>query len=234
MNTTAISTQDLAKKKAGYKAAEYIKDGMTIGLGTGSTVAYMMTRLKERITDEGLSVFGVTTSIQTTMRAVNLGIPLIGLEQVEKIDLTVDGADQIDPELRLIKGRGAAHVRERIIADASARLIIVADPSKICPHLTGPIPIEIIPFSLSHVICRLMELDGTVTVREGVKKDGPVISDNGNIVLDFFPDDIPDPSGMETTINMIPGVVSCGIFTEFTDKTTVIIGEQDGPRIIGS
>jgi ribose 5-phosphate isomerase A len=233
MSNISLSPQDQAKREAGYKAAEYIVNGMTIGLGTGSTVAYMMTRLKERITEEGLSICGVPTSIQTTMRAMALGIPLVGLEQVEKIDIAIDGADQLDPELRLIKGRGAAHVRERIIADASERLIIVADPSKICHQLTGPVPIEIIPFSMSHVIRRLSDLGGTVIVREGVKKDGPVISDNGNIILDYTPPAIPDPEGLETTINMIPGVVSCGIFTEFTKKTTVIIGEKNGPRIIG-
>lgn len=233
MNTSGLSPQEQAKKRAGYKAADYITNGMTVGLGTGSTVAFTMARLKERMTEEGLSIVGVPTSIQTTMRAGALGIPLIGLEQAEKIDITIDGADQIDPDLRLIKGRGAAHVRERIIADASTRLIIVADPSKICSHLAGPIPIELIPFSLSHVIRRLYELGGTVAVREGVKKDGPVISDNGNIILDYTPVSIPDPTALETAINMIPGVVSCGLFSEFTTKTTVIIGEETGPRIIG-
>lgn len=230
--STGLSPQEQAKKRAGYKAAEYITSGMTVGLGTGSTVAFTMARIQERMKNEGLSLVGVPTSIQTTLRATALGIPLISLEQAEHIDVTIDGADQIDPALRLIKGRGAAHVRERILADASARLIIVADPSKLCSHLTGPIPIECIPFSLSHVIRRLTALGGVVTIRDGVKKDGPVISDNGNIVLDYMPVSIPDPASLERAINNIPGVVSCGLFTEFVSKTTVIVGEEQGPRII--
>lgn len=231
--STGLSPQDQAKQRAGYKAAEFISSGMTVGLGTGSTVAFTMARIQERMKNEGLSLVGVPTSIQTTLRATALGIPLIGPEQAEHIDVTIDGADQIDPQLRLIKGRGAAHVRERILADASSRLIIVADPSKLCSHLTGPIPIEIIPFSLNHVIRRLTALGGVVTIRDGVKKDGPVISDNGNIILDYMPVSISDPASLEMEINNIPGVVSCGLFTEFVGKTTVIVGEEQGPRIIG-
>jgi ribose 5-phosphate isomerase A len=233
MSNTELSLQDKAKQRAGFKAAEYISNGMIVGLGTGSTVAFTMARLKERISAERLSIYGVSTSLQTMMRAGALGIPLVGLEQVQTIDITIDGADQIDSELRLIKGRGAAHVRERIIADASKRIIIVADPSKLCADLTGPIPIEIVPFSLPHVLNRLNQMGGTIQVREGVKKDGPVISDNGNIILDYQPITILDPMQLETVINMIPGVVCCGIFAEFTHKTTVIIGEENGPRIIG-
>lgn len=227
-----LSPQEKAKQRAGLKAAEYVTDGMVVGLGTGSTVAFTMARLKERISQKEITIFGVPTSIQTMMRAGELGIPIIGPEQAKTIDLTIDGADQIDPQFCLIKGRGAAHVRERIIADASTRLIIVADPSKLCTKLTGPIPIEIIPFALSQVIKHLTQMGGAVVVREGVKKDGPVFSDNGNIILDYKPLVIPDPMQMEIAINMIPGVVSCGIFAEFTKKTTVIIGEETGPRIL--
>ena len=232
MNTTKLSPQELAKQRAGHTAAEYVLNGMTIGLGTGSTVAFTMTRIKERIHNEGLNITGVPTSIQTMIRAAELGIPLTGLEQAEKIDLTIDGADQIDTDLNLIKGRGAAHVRERILADASTRLIIVADPSKLCSVLTGPIPIEIIPFALHHVIKSLTEKGGKPVIREGVRKDGPVISDNGNIILDYHPDTPYEPIHLETEINMIPGVVSCGLFAEFTHKTLIIIGEKEGPRII--
>lgn len=227
-----LSPQELAKQRAGSKAAELVRDGMTIGLGTGSTVAFTMARLKDRIRDEGLTIQGIPTSIQTMIRAGELGIPIIGLEQAEKIDLTIDGADQIDTELRLIKGRGAAHVRERILADISIRLIIVADPSKLCKELTGPVPVEVIPFALFHVLKCLKQMGGEPIVREGVKKDGPVISDNGNIILDYSPAISYNPLELETAINNIPGVVSCGIFAEFGTKTTVIIGEEEGPRII--
>ncbi len=220
------------KENAGFRAAEYVKDGMTVGLGTGSTVAYTMDRLAEKIKG-GLRIIGVPTSIQTAMKARERGIPLASLDDVTEIDLTIDGADQIDPSLRLIKGRGAAQVRERCVADASNRLIIVADASKLCDQLTGPVPVEVIPFALGHVIRRLETMGGSVVVRDGVKKDGPVLSDNGNIILDYHSGPINDPQGLETEINNIPGVVGCGIMAEFSNMMTVIIGENDDCRILG-
>jgi ribose 5-phosphate isomerase A len=226
--------KDNAKRTAGIKAAEYIRAGMIVGLGTGSTVAYTMEKLAERIKSEGLSIKGVPTSVQTALKARSYGIPLISADEFENIDITIDGADQIDRNLCLIKGRGAAHVRERIIADASKELIIVADTSKLCDELSGPVPIEVIPFALGHVMSRLKQMGGNPEIREGVKKDGPVFSDNGNIIIDYKPGTISDPVQLETTINNIPGVVSCGIFTEFTKKTIVIIGSETGPKIIRS
>lgn len=220
------------KENAGNKAAEYISDNMIVGLGTGSTVAFTMDQIAARIKD-GLRIIGVPTSIQTAMKARDRGIPLASLDDVSRIDMTIDGADQIDPNLCLIKGRGAAQVRERCVADASDRLIIVADQSKLCNQLSGPVPVEVIPFALGHAIKRLEKLGGSVVIRDGVKKDGPVISDNGNLILDYHCGPISDPYGLETSINNIPGVVSCGIFAEFTAVTTVIIGESEGCRIIG-
>jgi ribose 5-phosphate isomerase A len=219
------------KENAGYKAAEYIKDGMTVGLGTGSTVGFTLDRLAERI-QSGLRITGVPTSVQTAIKARERGIPLVSLDDVSEIDVTIDGADQIDPALRLIKGRGAAQVRERCVADASARLIIVADESKLCDQLTGPVPIEVIPFALGLVMRKLEKTGGNAVVREGVKKDGPVISDNGNIILDYHTGPVSDPLEMEVFINNIPGVVGCGIFAEYGKRTTVIVGEKDGCRII--
>jgi len=221
------------KENAGYRAAEYVRDGMIVGLGTGSTVAYTMDRLAERI-KSGLQITGVPTSIQTAMKARERGIPLASLDDVSRIDITIDGADQIDPSLRLIKGRGAAQVRERCVADASGRLIIVADTTKLCDQLSGPVPVEVIPFALGHVIRRLEGMGGSVVVREGVKKDGPVLSDNGNIILDYHSGPIDNPQVLEAEINNIPGVVGCGIMAEFSEIMTVIIGECDDCRILGN
>jgi ribose 5-phosphate isomerase A len=221
-----------AKENAGCTAVDYIKDGMVVGLGTGSTVAYTMDQLAVLI-KEGLHITGVPTSVQTAMKARERGIQLASLDDVPWIDVTIDGADQIDPSLRLIKGRGAAQVRERCVADASDRLIIVADESKLCDQLTGPVPVEVIPYALGHVTRRLTSYGGSVVVRDGVKKDGPVFSDNGNIILDYHSGPIADPEGMESFINNIPGVVGCGIMTEFAPITTVIIGEPDKCRILG-
>ncbi|MFH0966717.1 MAG: ribose-5-phosphate isomerase RpiA [Methanobacteriota archaeon] len=220
------------KKNAGCMAADFIHDGMVVGLGTGSTVAYTMDQLATAILD-GLCIMGVPTSIQTAMKARERGIPLASLDDVTRIDVTVDGADQIDPALRLIKGRGAAQVRERCVADASDRLIIVADDSKLCNQLSGPVPIEVIPFALGHVVRRLNAYGGSVVIREGVKKDGPVLSDNGNIILDYHTGPIADPQETESYINNIPGVVGCGIMAEFSSIMTVIVGESDGCRILG-
>lgn len=222
---------DIGKRSAGFAAADYVKNGMIVGLGTGSTVAYAMERLADLVSD-GLQIQGVPTSIQTALRARLLGIPLISLDAYDRIDLTIDGADQIDPLLRLIKGRGAAHVRERIIADGSSLLVIVADPSKLCDRLSGPVPLEVIPFALNHVMNRLSLMGGRPMIREGVKKDGPVFSDNGNIVIDYYPPDIEDPLEMQMTLNNLPGVVGCGIFAEYSDKTHVIVGEAAGSRIL--
>jgi ribose 5-phosphate isomerase A len=219
------------KENAGCRAAEYVSDGMIVGLGTGSTVAYTMDQLAQQI-KEGLRITGVPTSIQTAMKARDRGIPLVSLDDVTRIDITIDGADQIDPSLRLIKGRGAAQVRERCVADASDRLIIVADSSKLCDQLSGPVPVEVIPFALGHVVRRLELMGGSVQIREGVKKDGPVLSDNGNIVLDYHSGPIKNPEEMESYINNIPGVVGCGIMAEFATIMTVIVGEKDDCRIL--
>ena len=220
------------KENAGRKAIDYIKDGMVIGLGTGSTVAYTMDHLAVLI-KEGLQITGVPTSIQTAMKARERGIQLASLDDVPWIDVTIDGADQIDPEFRLIKGRGAAQVRERCVADASDRVIIVADESKLFNQLTGPVPVEVIPFALGHVIRRFEAYGGSVVVRDGVKKDGPVFSDNGNIIVDYHTGPIADPLEMESFINNVPGVVGCGIMAEFSSIITVIVGEPDGCRILG-
>ncbi len=221
-----------AKQRAGCYAADLVMDGMVVGLGTGSTVAFTMDRLAERIRD-GLQIIGIPTSLQTGMKARARGIPLAGLDDVSRIDITIDGADQVDPMFNLIKGRGAAHLRERCIADASDRLVIVIDDSKMCDRLTGPVPLEVVPFAVSHVQRRLVALGGVPVVREGVQKDGPVISDNGNIILDCGGLDLSDPLGMECILNNIPGVVGCGIFAEFGKRMSVIIGGQTDCRVSG-
>ena len=220
-----------AKKNAGYYAAGLIEDGQVIGLGTGSTVFYMMEELSRRIEEEGLIVLGVPTSFQTEQRAIEYGIPLTTLSKDSMVDIAIDGADQIDPLLRVIKGRGAAQTRERTVACASEQFIIVADESKCVEILSAPVPVEVIPFSLPVVTEQIRLLGGNPVVREGVKKDGPVISDNGNIILDVSFGEIDNPELLEVKINFLPGVVSCGIFTEFNDMTMVIIGTEDGVSV---
>lgn len=223
--------QDRAKKCAGYYAADMVEDGSVIGLGTGSTVFYAMERLSERIKG-GLRIAGVATSYQAEMRARACGIPLRTLDDCCHLDCAIDGADQIDPARYLIKGRGAAQTRERCVAEASSRLIIVADTGKLTGKLTAPVPVEVIPFAVPLVAERLKALGCTPLIREGIKKDGPVITDNGNWIIDCKFGAIEDPVLLQTTINNLPGVLSCGIFTEFAGKTIVVVGEKEGARVL--
>ena len=211
-----------AKRAAGYRAADMIEDAMILGIGTGSTVYYMMERLAQRIS-EGLTIHGIPTSLQTEMRARELGIPLCSLADVSGIDIAIDGADQVDPHKWLIKGRGAAHVRERVVAACAKTFIVVIDPSKQVDVLDGSIPLEVTPFAVSYVVAELSK-QGDITIREGIKKDGPVISDNGNVILDYSVGVISDPKTLQQYLNNIAGVVGCGLMTEFSDKIVVIGG----------
>ncbi|MDI9633891.1 MAG: ribose-5-phosphate isomerase RpiA [Methanolinea sp.] len=221
------------KRNAGERAAEFVRDGMVVGLGTGSTTYHFLVRLAERIKAEGLSVAGVPTSHQTAIRARELGIPLATLDDYPALDLAVDGTDQVDPALRLIKGRGAALTREKVVAAAAARLVIVADREKVVPALSGTVPLEVIPFAATPVIRSLREMGGVPVVREGKAKDGPVITDNGNYIVDCTFPAIPDPEGLEDALTLIPGVLECGLFCKFTGKTTLVSGSAGGVEVRG-
>jgi ribose 5-phosphate isomerase A len=223
-----------AKTAAGFRAADMVEDGTVIGLGTGSTVFYMIERLSARIREEGLKVSGVPTSYQTAIRAREYGIPLTTLDDYPTIDLAIDGADEVDPRLNLIKGRGAAHLREKCVAASAFRFIVVVDEQKIVPRLHAPVPVEILPFAITPVLAQLRGLGCKPVVREAVKKDGPVITDNGNFIADCTFDSITNPALLETEIAKITGVVESGLFTGFADKTTVVAGNEKGCKIISS
>jgi len=222
---------DIFKKNAGYFAADLIQDGMVVGLGTGSTVFFAMERLSERISTEGLDITGVPTSFQASMRAREYGIPISTLDEYPALDIAIDGADKIDSSLRMIKGRGAAQTMERCVADASGLFVVVADESKMCEKLHGPVPVEVLPFALGLFIRRIRELGGTPSIRTGVNKDGPVITDSGNFEIDCDFGMIEGPEMLQSTLNNLPGVLSCGLFTEFTDRTKVVIGNENGVNI---
>jgi ribose 5-phosphate isomerase A len=224
--------QDVEKSNAGFRAADLIRDGTVMGLGTGSTVLFAVERLKSRISD-GLDLMAVPTSYQAAMRAREAGIRLTTLDEHPAIDATIDGADQVDCQLRLIKGRGAAHTREKCVAAASARLIIAVDPTKLVDELKGPVPVEVLPFAHRMVSARITSMGGYPLLREGVRKDGPVITDNGNFIVDAHFGTIPDPVCLEAMLEAIPGVVACGLFSGFTGITTVVIGEAEGSRFLG-
>ncbi|HNX17075.1 MAG TPA: ribose-5-phosphate isomerase RpiA [Methanoregula sp.] len=228
-------TEDIAaaKRAAGYKAADMVEDGMVIGLGTGSTVFYAIERLGVRIR-EGISVSGIPTSYQTAMRARECGIPLTTLDDNPVLDLAIDGADQIDPQFRMIKGRGAALTREKCVAAAAFRFIVVADEAKMVPRLSGIVPVETLPFATKTAMAQLRGLGCRPVIREAVKKDGPVITDNGNFIVDCHFDEIADPALLEEAMAVIPGVIESGLFTRFSNNTTVIVGNEKSTRVLTS
>ena len=225
--------QAAAKREAGRMAADMVETGMAIGLGTGSTVFYAMERLQERIAS-GLVVAGVPTSIQTAMRAREYGIPVTSLDEHPVLDLAIDGADQVDPALRLIKGRGAALVREKCVAESARQFIVVIDESKLAGRLDAPVPVEVIPFAVTPVLAHLKTMGGEPVIRDGVRKDGPVITDNGNIIIDCRFGTIKKPDQLERDICCIPGVTGCGIFAAMTEKTRVVVGSKKGCRLLPS
>jgi len=222
-----------AKRAAGYRAADMVEDGMVIGLGTGSTVFYAIEALSEKIR-EGLSVSGVPTSYQTAIRAREYGVPLTTLDDSPILDLAIDGADQIDPQHRMIKGRGAALTREKCVASAAFQFVVVADEAKMVPKLGGVVPVETLPFATTTAMAQLRGLGCRPFIREAVKKDGPVITDNGNFIVDCHFDEIANPGELETAIAVIPGVVESGLFTRLVGNTTIIVGSEKKCSVLTS
>ena len=221
-----MNAQDQAKRNAAEHACRYVEDGMTVGLGTGSTADFAVRHLGERVA-KGLRIRGVPTSHRTEELARKVGIPLAPLDEVEHVDVTIDGADEVDPELDLIKGLGGALLREKVVASITRKQVIVVDPSKMV-HALGtksPLPVEVLPFGATVVARRLKErgLDPRLRTKEGKV----FVTDNGNHVLDVhFPHGIDDPRAMERELNNTPGVVENGLFLGLTWK--VVIGEPDG------
>lgn len=226
----AVAMNDTARAKAaaGRRAADFVEDGTTLGLGTGSTVQPFLDRLAERIGAEGLAVRGVPTSEQTAAIARELGIPLATLDEVERIDLTVDGADEIDPAFDMIKGGGGALLREKVVASLTAREVIVVDPAKVVERLgtTFRLPVEVVPFALAVVERAVRALGLDPQLREGA--DGsPYRTDNGNAILDCATAaGIADAAALERELDAIPGVVESGLFVGLAH--TLVIGRPDG------
>jgi ribose 5-phosphate isomerase A len=212
------------KRRAAEKALEQVASGMVLGLGTGSTVAHLLTLLGESLRSRALSdIVGVPTSVHTERQAASLGIPLIGLGERERIDLTIDGADEISPELDLIKGGGGALLREKMVAQASARVVIIADESKRVARLgtTFALPIETVRWGWESHARFLRSLGAEVALRAAA--DGkPVASDNGHVFLDCrFRDGIEDPVALEERLAHRAGVVETGLFLGLADEAVV-------------
>jgi len=216
------------KEASGRHAAELVQDGMTLGLGTGSTVFFTLQRLAERIRDEGLRVRCVPTSVDTERKAEGMGIPLVELAQVERLDLTIDGADEIDGEFQMIKGGGGALLREKVVASISAREAIVVGRDKVVDRLgvAFPLPVEVVPFAVPTVSGFLREL-GAEPVLRGLESAAVFETDNGNHILDCrFPEGIEDARGLERVLALQPGIVESGLFIDLAH--VLVIGDEGG------
>jgi ribose 5-phosphate isomerase A len=222
---------ELAKKKAGYAAVdEFVKDGMVLGIGSGSTVVYAVDRLTERVKAENLKVICIPTSFQSIQLINYNGLTMGNLSQNPVIDLDIDGADEVDENLNLIKGGGGCQVQEKIIASNSKKLVIVADyrkeSKKLGEQWKKGIPIEVIPMAYVPIMKKLEKMGGKPTLRMAKNKAGPVVSDNGNFILDVDFGIIEDPAKLESQLKMITGIVDTGLFINMAIKA--YFGQADG------
>ncbi len=223
--------QNQMKRAVAEAAVEQFRDGMIVGLGSGSTAALMIQGLGQRLASGQLKdIVGVTTSFQGEVLAAELGIPLLSLNAVDRIDLAIDGADEVDPSFQLIKGGGACHVQEKLVAARADRFIVVVDSTKLVDRLNLGflLPVEVLPGAWRQVQQQLTGMDGAAELRMAQRKAGPVVTDQGNLVLDVrFNGGIADPVALEREINNIPGVLENGLFVNIADD--VLVGEvSDG------
>jgi len=228
LNPKPVNTEN-AKKNAALEAVKHVKDGMVIGLGSGSTAAYAIEEIGKRMKNEKINVLGVPTSYQSFILAVKNGIPTTTLEEHPILDLSIDGADQIDRNLNLIKGMGGALTREKIVACASSYNIIIADESKKTNVLGAngqPVPVEVLPLALPLVDHYVREMRGKPVLREGKGKVGPVVTDNGNVILDVDFGPIEKPAELAHKLKALSGVVETGLFIGLTNL--VYIGTSSG------
>lgn len=224
----------LMKQQVGYAAAQKVQSGSIVGLGTGSTTAYAIQAIGERLQSGDLKdVKGVPTSFQAVVLARDYGIPLVTLDEVDTIHIAIDGADEVDPNKNLIKGGGAAHTQEKIVDSLAEQFIVVVDGGKLVDHLgsTFLLPVEVLPMAVTPVMKAIEKLGGKPQLRMGVKKAGPVVTDQGNLVIDVKFDRIDNPAELEKTLNNLPGVLENGLFVGVAD--IIMVGEvKDGQPIV--
>ena len=213
------------KKAVAEAAVNEVTSNMIVGLGSGSTAAIMIKTLANKIkAGELKNIRGVPTSFQSEVLALELGIPLIDLASVSHIDLAIDGADEVNPNYQLIKGGGACHVREKLVASKANKLLIVVDQTKLVENLNEvfPLPVEVLPSAWKQVKDVIEKMDAKCNLRMAEKKAGPIVTDEGNLILDIlFNGGIKNPRKIELLINNIPGVLENGLFIDLTDKVLV-------------
>jgi ribose 5-phosphate isomerase A len=218
------------KQQVGQAAAARVQSNSVVGLGTGSTTAYAIQYIGDRLQSGDLkNIRGIPTSFQAEVLAKKYGIPLTTLDAIDRMDIAIDGADEVDPNLNLIKGGGAAHTREKVVDSLADQFVVVVDSGKLVDKLGSSflLPVEVLPMAINPVMRKIEQLGGKPELRMGVKKAGPVITDQGNMVIDVKFESIPDPADLEKTLNNIPGVLENGLFVGVAD--VVLVGEvKDG------
>ncbi|OHC54523.1 MAG: ribose 5-phosphate isomerase A [Rhodobacterales bacterium RIFCSPHIGHO2_02_FULL_62_130] len=234
--TAELSPIDKAKFVAAKRAVEFVESGMKVGLGTGSTAAWMVRCLGERVREEGLKIVGVPTSTRTAELARQVGVPITSLDDAKWLDLTIDGADEFDANLALIKGGGAALLQEKIVATASDQMIVITDAAKEVAQLGAfPLPVEVIPFGwqttkalIEEMLVGMDVLNRDVTLR--MNGDSPLVTDEANYIVDLHLKRIGNPRQLALVLNQIPGVVENGLFIDICD--IVVIGHGDGRVVV--
>ena len=228
-----MDLQNQMKQAVALAAVDQIENGMILGLGSGSTAALMIEALAMKIkSGEIKDVVGVTTSFQGEVLASELGIPLKSLSSVSGIDLAIDGADEVDPKFQLIKGGGACHVQEKLVAALAKKFIVVVDSTKLVKklNLDFKLPVEVLPSAWKQVQKTLNDLGGKGNLRMAQKKAGPIVTDQGNLILDLsFRHGIDQPDLLESQINNIPGVLENGLFVNLTDQ--VLVGKVENDEV---
>ncbi len=223
-----MSWKEEAKKRVALEAVKHIKDGFVVGLGSGSTAVYMIQELGRMIREDRLQVMGVPSSSQAFLLAVSSGIPVTTLDENPVLDLTIDGADEIDKHLDMIKGGGGALTREKIVASAAKQVIIIADETKLVEKLGTKfhVPVEVLPFALATVSAKIQKLGGKPFLRESIRKVGAIVTDNGNYIFDVDFGPINNAEELSRQLKLVPGVIETGIFIGLADH--VYLGKEDG------
>lgn len=218
------------KKEVAGRASDLVEDSMVLGLGTGSTVGYLIKKLGKKIEKEDISLKAICSSFETKKRAIEANIQVTSFEQVKEIDLAIDGADQVDEDMNLIKGGGAAHLREKVLAIYSEEFVCIIDDTKFSDALDIPVPSEVLPFSHKPVLNKLEEIGVKASIRGSEEKDGPIISDNGNFIIDTDFGEIKEPRKLSDELKEITGLLEHGIFTGLADK--VLIAREDNVKLL--
>lgn len=227
-----VDVQTRMKRQVAQAAVQRVESGMVLGLGSGSTAAIFIELLGQRWrAGELTGIQGVPTSFQASVLAQEFGIPQITLNEIDRIDLAVDGADEVDPARNLIKGGGACHTREKLVASRAERFVVVVDETKLSDLLGSnfALPVEVLPEAYRQVMQALAGMGGAPELRMAVRKAGPVVTDQGNLVIDAKFDAIADPAGLEVRVNNLPGVLENGLFVGLADE--VLVGRVDGDEV---